>query len=77
MSAIRVYFTNLKILATDTEKTVFTNGTGNCFSLDKKIQEGEYDLPDLIADGVKLINWDRVCFVMGVDTEQQRELYEE
>lgn len=77
MSAIRVYFTNLKILTTDTEKAVFTNGTGNCFSLDKKIQEGEYAMPELIADGVKLINWDRVCFVTGVDCDQQRVLYEE
>ena len=30
----------------------------------------------MIANGMKLINWERVCFVTGVDTEQ-RELYEE
>ena len=76
MSAIRIYFTNLKILTTDAEKAVFTKADGSCFSLGKDMSEGPYNSADMIANGMKLINWERVCFVTGVDTEQ-RELYEE
>lgn len=76
MSAIRVYFTNLKILTTDTEKAVFTRENGSSFSLSKNANVGPRDTADLIENGIRLINWEQVCFVAGAETEQ-REMYEE
>lgn len=76
MSAIRIYFTNRKILTSDTEKAVFSRADGTCFTLGKEQDQQDISYAEVISGGGKLINWERVCFVTMPDMEQ-RELYEE
>ncbi len=56
-----VFFHNGCTARFDTDKVVFTSGTGKCFAFEPGL--ADKDPNELIRQGVHLVNWDNVSYV--------------
>lgn len=76
MSKIVVYFIDDHKAIFDRDKVVFENSDG-LFSALSEAFPAEKACSEILNSGKALVNWANVCFVRALNSEEERDLYEE